>query len=320
MSDIHSESTSHSESDRTLSEEAVHAIENLSGVHPGYRRAHAKGICAHAVFHPSGLAAAFTTAPQFQEQEISAIVRFSGSSTDPAMADLLSPAKGMAVQFSLPGGGISNLVGVTVPVFFARTPESFVDMIRTVHQAQEGDLGPIDLIQEMISHFSESKESLMAVKHLKPPASYATCHYYCIHAYFLVDPQGNKRPVKFEWIPDEGIQTLSMKEVAQQTERYLEDELQIRLQRYPAVFQLSAILGKEDDPTDDPTQSWPDDRQRIHLGRLYIREIIQEPQDLVMDPTVISSGMALTDDPILRFRSTVYSESYHRRSQETKSP
>lgn len=317
MTDFHSNPTPQSQGDHTLSEQAVNAIEDLSGVHPGYRRAHAKGICCHAFFRPSGLAAELTTAPHFQEQEVQAVVRFSGSTTDPAMADLLSPAKGMAVQFCLPDGGISNLVGATIPVFFARTPESFVDMIRTVHQAQEGHLGPIDLMQEIISHFAESKESLMAVKHLKPPASYATSHYYCIHAYFLVDPQGNKRPVKFEWVPDEGVHTLSMKEVAQQTERYLEDELQLRLQRYPAVFQLSAILGEEDDPTNDPTHAWPDDRQRIDLGRLYITEIIQEPEGLVMDPAVISPGMALTDDPILLFRSTVYAESFHRRTQET---
>lgn len=56
------------------------------------------------------------------------IIRFSGSSTDPALADLLSPAKGMAVQFILPDGEVTNLVGVTVPVFLRgpRSPSSIL--------------------------------------------------------------------------------------------------------------------------------------------------------------------------------------------------
>lgn len=315
MTDFPLDPTSKPESESSLSAQAVNAIEDLSGVHPGYRRAHAKGICCLAVFRPSGLAAQYTTAPHFQQQEVQAVVRFSGSSTDPAMADILSPAKGMAVQFSLPDGSISSLVGVTFPVFFARTPESFLDIIRTAHRAQEGHLGPIDLIHEIISHFSESKESLMAVKHLKPPASYASSHYYCIHAYFFIDHHGNRRPVKFEWLPDSGVETLSMKETTTQSDHYLEEELKHRLQHSPAVFQLSAILGEEGDPTDDPTRTWPDDRQRIEVGRLYITDITEEPSALVMDPTAISSGIALTDDPILLFRSTVYSDSYNRRSQ-----
>lgn len=141
-------SSSHSAADTrehpALAAEAVDAIENLSGVHPGYRRAHAAGVCCRGFFRPSGLGKEFTEAEHLQEQQVNAIIRFSGSSTDPALADLLSPAKGMAVQFILPDGGVTNLVGVTVPVFFARTPESFIDMIQMAHRLRTGTLGPIE--------------------------------------------------------------------------------------------------------------------------------------------------------------------------------
>lgn len=299
-----------------LASQAVDSIEGLSGVHPGYRRAHAKGTCCRAVFRPNGLAAAFTSAPHLQMQEVQAIVRFSGSSTDPALADILSPAKGMAVQFSLPGGGVSNLVGVTVPVFFARTPESFLDIIRSVHQARGGKLGPVDLIKEIAAHYSESKEALLAVKRLKPPASYAESHYYCIHAYYFRDREGITRPVKFEWTPDAGVRTLSASEAAAQPDNYLEDELKLRLKDEPAVFQLTAVFGEEGDPTDDPTRAWPEDRRRIDIGRLSITGITDEPEGLVMDPAVVPEGMALSEDPILRFRHTAYADSHRRRSRE----
>ncbi|MCR8658649.1 catalase family peroxidase [Paenibacillus endoradicis] len=300
----------------SIASQTVDAIENISGVHSGYRRAHAKGICCQAVFRPSGLAAPFTSAPHLQEQEVNAIARFSGSSTDPLVADFMSPAKGMAVQFMLPGGDVTNLVGATIPVFFARTPESFLDMIRAVHRAQEGTLGPLDLLQEITSHFSESKESLLAVKKLMPPSSYAECQYYCIHVYFFNDREGNSYPVKFEWIPATGVHTLSIIEAAQQPDDYLEEELNQRLKFEPIVFHLHAIFGEKGDPTDDPTTAWPEDRRRIDLGQLYISDIIKEPVDLLMDPTIITEGMALSNDPILNFRHTTYAVSHDRRHQE----
>ncbi|UQZ34068.1 catalase [Paenibacillus sp. PK3_47] len=299
-----------------LAAHAVDAIEGLSGIHPGYRRAHAKGICCRAVFRPNGLAAAFTTAPHLQLQESEAIVRFSGSSTDPALADVLSPAKGMAVQFSLPDGEVSSLVGVTIPVFFARTPESFVDIVQSVHQARKGKLGPIDLVKEITAHFSESKEAMLAVRRLKPPASYAESHYYCIHAYFFKDHEGNSRPVKFEWKPDAGVRSLSAGDAAAQPDNYLEEELELRLKDEPAVFQLIAVFGEKDDPTDDPTRAWPEDRRRIGIGRLFITGITGEQEGLVMDPSAISEGMALSDDPILHFRHAAYADSHRRRSRE----
>lgn len=299
-----------------LAEQAVNAIEDLSGVHPGYRRAHAKGICCRAVFRPNGLAASFTTAAHLQGQDTAAVVRFSGSSTDPALADLLSPAKGMAVQFALPDGSVTNLVGVTIPVFFARTPESFLDIVRSAHKAQAGNLGILELIKEISSHFSESRESFMALKRLKPPASYAESRYYCIHAYYFIDSEGISRPVKFEWVPDSGERALTANEAAHQPDNYLQDELELRLKDHPAVFQLAAVFGEEGDPTDDPTRAWPEDRRRIDLGRLYITELIDEPDGLVMDPTVIPPGMALSDDPILNFRRAAYADSHHRRTRE----
>lgn len=300
----------------TLVSQTVDAIEHISGVHLGYRRAHAKGVCCRAIFRPNGVAATFTCAPHLQVQEVNAIVRFSGSSTDPAMADFLSPAKGIGVQFILPNDDVMNLVGATIPVFFARTPESFLDIIQAVHRAQEGELGPLDLFQEITTHFSESKESLLAVKHLMPPASYADCHYYCIHAYYFINRNNHAIPVKFEWVPAGGVRTLSIIDASQKPNDYLEEELHMRLKDGPTVLQLVAIFGEPEDPTSDPTIAWPEERKQMVIGALYISEIIDEPENLVMDPTVISAGMALSDDPILNFRHATYVESHHRRHQE----
>jgi catalase len=41
-------------------------------------------------------------------------------------------------------------------------------------------------------------------------------------------------------------------------------------------------------------------------------------EGLVFDPTGVVPGLELSDDPLLRFRAAVYSESYRRRSQEAR--
>jgi len=302
---------------RDLDVQAVDEIEKLTGRHPGYRRAHAKGACYQATFQPSGEAAAWTTAPHLQGQPVEALVRFSESSTDPALADLLSPAKGMAVQFRLPEGQVSNLVAVTVPVFFARTPESFMDMLKAVNKARAGNLGIKEIIHQITGHFGEAKESLLSVQRLRPPASYVTNLYYCIHAYLLVNEAGQRQPVKFEWLPEAGVHMLSIKDTTSQPPDYLERELDERLQQQPATFRLNIIIGEEGDPTDDPTTAWPENRQRIDAGRLVLTAPVQEPEGLVMDPTILPpQGIELSDDPILNFRRSAYAESWRRRSHE----
>ncbi|WP_128658869.1 catalase family peroxidase [Paenibacillus sp. 598K] len=292
----------------------IDAMEALSGIHPGYRRVHAKGACYRAVFHPSGEAAPYTTAPHLQGGAVDAIVRFSGNSSDPALADLLSPAKGMAVQFQLPGGVKTSLVGVTFPIFFAQTPESLLDLVRAVNEAQAGQLSVLDMFKEAAEHFSESKRSLLEIKRLLPPASYATNRYFTIHVFYLVDADGRRRPVKFEWMPDAGVDTLSLMEAAKRPADYLEQEMTERLQRGPASFTLQIVLGEPDDPTDDSTRPWPEERERLDAGRLVIEAAIQEPSGLLMDPTAVVDGVELSDDPILHFRHLAYAESFHRRS------
>lgn len=103
-----------------LAEEAVNSIEEVAGKYPGYRRAHAKGVVYQAVFTPNGQAGPLTTAPHLQNHEVQALVRFSNSSTNPSIPDVFSPAKGMAVQFVLPDGGVTSLVTITLPIFLPK--------------------------------------------------------------------------------------------------------------------------------------------------------------------------------------------------------
>ena len=98
---------------------------------------------------------------------------------------------------------------------------------------------------------------------------------------------------------------------------YLRAELAERLAGGPVSFELKFQIPTEDDPIDDPTAVWPDDRERIAAGRLEITEIVDDPEGgehiEVFDPTRVPDGIELSDDPILHARARAYSVSAYRR-------
>ncbi|SDS35244.1 catalase [Paenibacillaceae bacterium GAS479] len=314
---------------------SVDAIEELSGTHPGKRRAHARGICAKGVFTPSGQAAQLTFAAHLQQTPCEAIIRFSNSAADPASRDLMSPAKGMAVQFQLPGGqaarGAPDVLGapdvhgargekpvisaVTAPVFVARTPESFLEMMLAARDMTRRGDSIKDRLKGMLQLFPHAAEALTAISSLKPPASFASVPYYSIHAFYFVDANGRRRPVKYEWVPDAEEAHLPLIKAAVSSKDYLEDELRERLDASPIGFTLRLTLGEEWDPVDDSTSRWPSNRETLEAGHLFIHELIEEPDGLVMDPTVTGAGIELTPDPILNFRHDAYAVSFERRQK-----
>jgi catalase len=86
-----------------------------------------------------------------------------------------------------------------------------------------------------------------------------------------------------------------------------------------AFIELVLAQGAgEGDPTDDPSAAWPRQRQRVTAGTLEITEleVQRETGDdvLVFDPTRITAGIELSDDPVLQFRRAVCSESVARRT------
>ncbi len=79
-----------------------------------------------------------------------------------------------------------------------------------------------------------------------------------------------------------------------------------------------AILAQDGDPLDDPTAAWPEDRERVAIGRLEMTGLAfdreQDGDILVFDPTRVVDGIECSDDPILHARSWAYSESVLRRT------
>src|SRR5262245_16888182 len=70
-----------------LTQQLLDALDALSGLHPGFRPAHAKGLMCSGTFTPSPEAAKLTRAPHAARPSTPVVVRFSDSSGLPAVAD-----------------------------------------------------------------------------------------------------------------------------------------------------------------------------------------------------------------------------------------
>jgi catalase len=301
-----------------LSERLVDSLNQVYGVHPGYRAAHAKGVLCAGRLVAAPAAARLSRAAHLAGGEIRAHVRFSNGSGDPTAPDGARDARGMAVKFYLPDSTTTDIVALSLPGFFARTSEdllAFNDARRVDPETGQPDL------ERVGAYLAEHPEAMAAVNAAIThpiPASYATLTYNGLHAFGFVNADGAVRHGRYRLVPDQGEESISDEEAAVRPPDFLRDELAQRLAQEPAVFHVRAQLADGDDPVDDPTEQWPEDREVVELARLEVTGLASDRERggdvLVFDPTRVTDGILLTDDPILHARTGAYSVSVARRT------
>jgi catalase len=292
----------------SLAQEAVDAINAISGVHAGRRAAHAKGSLLTGMFTPSAEASGLTTAGHMQGEPSRVTARFSNGSGDPGVPDYAREGRGMAVKFYLADGGKTDIVAISLPCFFVRTPEDFIAFTKA-------RLEPEKLMPDFLGAHPEALPAIQAALGADPPESYATCTYNAIHSYRWLDAGGGSRWVRYRFEPEAGHRSLPADEAKARGRDYLQEEI---IARDETAFRLLVILGEEGDPVDDPTVAWPGERESVDVGRLVLTgpetERERDGDILVFDPSRVTSGIELSDDPILHFRPRAYSASVERRT------
>ena len=299
-----------------LAEEVVDAINDVSGVHSGQRAAHARGTVVAGRFEALPAAKALTRAPHMQGGSLRATVRFSNGGGDPGIPDYATEGRGMAVKVYLPDGRRTDMVALSLPAFFARTPDDFLEFTRARRPDPATGQPDMERLGAWLGAHPEAGPAIQAAVSAAPPASYATCAYNGIHTFRWVNGEEVGRFVRFRWEPESGVETLSAEDARARGATYLQDDIATRA---GAEFTLAVTLAEPGDPVDDPTVAWPDSRERVEVGRLELTgpdtERERDGDVLVFDPTRVVEGIELSGDPILRFRPRAYSVSVERRSR-----
>lgn len=292
----------------TFAEQVVDAINAISGSHAGHRAAHAKGTLLAGSFTATPAAAGLTTAPHMQGDTLRVTARLSNGGGDPGIPDYATEGRGLAVKIYLPDGTKTDIVGLSLPCFFVRTPEDFLAFT-------QARLEPEKLMPDFLGAHPEALPAIQAALGAEPPLSYATCSYNSIHAFRWSGPDGESRWVRYRFEPDAGEQTLSADEAKARGRDYLQQDI---LDRGEFGFRLLVVIAADDDPVDDPTVAWPAEREQVEVGRLTLdgpeTERERDGDVLVFDPTRVIDGIELSADPILAFRPRAYSVSVARRT------
>jgi catalase len=296
-------------------QEAVDSANAAFGRHPGFRALHAKGTLLKGTFTATPEAARLSRAAHMQGESIPVTVRVSNGAGNPRAPDYQPDVRGFAVKLYLPDGSRTDIVAQTSRRFPVRTPEAFVELLR----AQRQDAG---IVWRMPLFLARNPRALVTLPQglpaLRPIASYASCTYYALHAFRFVDADGNARYVKYTFLPEAGDQRLSLREARRRGRDYLQQEIRGRVSRGPVRFTLELQIAEPGDNVDDPSSLWPRERQRVRAGTLELTGIETGRETdgdvLVFDPTRVTDGIELSDDPVLRFRPKAYDESVGRRT------
>ncbi|HEY8326924.1 MAG TPA: catalase family peroxidase [Rhodanobacter sp.] len=238
--------------------------------------------------------------------------------SNPYAPDGSVPIRSMALRFALANGQQWRTGMNSMPVFPVATPQAFFAQL----QAQQpdpatGKPNPAKLAAFFAAH-PETAAFRAWAKTAKPSASFATESYWSLNVFVFVDAKGKRQPVRWRMAP-EAADAGSDAGRTGDTD-YLAADLAERLTQGPLRWQLQVTLANPDDPTNDATKAWPDDRRTIDAGTLVLERA--EPQDsgpcrdINYDPLVLPAGIAASDDPLLPARSAAYADSYLRRTSE----
>ena len=296
----------------------VDQLQTNGGLHPGYRRNHAKGVCVIGRFDSSGAAAAYSRAAVFAASASTPLVgRFALPGGNPYAPDGGVPIRSFALRLTQPDGqqwrtGMNNM-----PVFPVATPQAFFEQLRAT--APDPATGKPDPAKQKA--FFEAHPETAAfrawIKDRKPSASYATDSYYGLNAFYFVAADGARHAVRWRVEPDNGVAAAPLG--AQDTDA-LAAELERRLAQGPLRWKLWATLAAAGDPVDDATQVWPAQREQIDAGTVIVEraqdQASGECRDINYDPMVLPDGILASADPLLPARSAAYAESYRRRTAE----
>ncbi|MFD4836360.1 catalase family peroxidase [Achromobacter sp. NPDC058515] len=296
----------------------VDALEANSGVHAGFRRNHAKGVCVVGHFESSGAARTLSTAAVFASGNTPVVGRLALPGGNPYASDSSVPIRSFALQFTSPNGEQWRTGMNSMPVFPLGTPQAFYDQQLAARPDPKTGKPDPQRMQAFFAAHPESGAFLAWAKTARPSASYATESYYGLNAFYLVDAQGARQPVRWRLAPLDAAAAPAAQ--PRHDADYLQADLQQRLAQGPLRWRLLVTLGTAGDPTSDATRQWPADRPTVDAGILVITRSASQDEgpcrDVNYDPTVLPRGIAISDDPLLAARSAAYAASYERRTSE----
>jgi len=299
-------------------------FEQVNGLHPGFRRNHAKGVCVSGWFESNGNAVSVCKASVFQPGKVPVLGRFSFSGGQPYAADSARTVRGLGLVFKLAGGEEWRTAMINLPVFPVNTPQAFYDqLLAAAPDPATGKPDPAKL-EAFLARYPASARAFQLIRAQPMSDAFEITTFNSLNVFRFVNASGDVSWVRWSFVPANGFVELTRPGAQPARTNELFDWLIGSVHQGPLKWHLMITVAQPGDPTDDATLSWPADRRKIDAGTLIIDHVESEDtspaRDINFDPLVLPDGMAASDDPLLSARSAVYMRSFTRREGERKTP
>lgn len=299
----------------------INTFEYLNGVHSGFRRNHAKGVCVTGHFESNGQGQAISKASVFAPGSVTVVGRFAFAGGQPFVTDSPKTIRSLAIQFNLSDGEEWRTAMVNIPVFVVNTPQAFQSFnLASSPDPITGKENPSAMPAFLAKH-PETAAALKVIGSHPFSSGFADSPYYALNAFRFINAKGESAPVRWSVLPEQSFETTTSGATGK---NYMFDTLIAQVHAKPLRWRLILTVGQPGDATSEAASPWPPDRQQIDAGTVTIDSIESEDtsptRDINFDPLVLPNGIEPSDDPLLSARSAAYSQSFTRRERERKEP
>ena len=175
----------------------IDRFQSISGVHPGFRRNHAKGVAVAGHFESNGDGTELSGAAVLAEGTTPVVGRFSLSGGNPFVADTPAAARGLGLAIGFPGRHQWRTAMVNLPVFPVNSPRGFFDqLLASKPDPATGKPDPAAMAKFTAAH-PETVAATDIIKAHPPTPGFADSTFSSLNTFYLVDGSGapDSRPV-----------------------------------------------------------------------------------------------------------------------------
>ncbi|AUN41410.1 catalase [Tsukamurella tyrosinosolvens] len=293
------------------------------------RQPHAKGSGAFGTFETTADVSAFTCAEVFAPgAKTEMMARFSTVAGERGSPDTWRDPRGFALKFYTPAG-VYDMVGNNTPVFFIKDPMKFQHFIRSQKRRADNNLRDHDMQWDFWTLSPESAHQvtwLMGDRGI--PKSWRHMNGYGSHTYLWVNAEGEKHWVKYHFLSDQGVETLTQDEADRLAgadgDFHVRDLFDAIARGEHPSWTLTVQLMPFDDAADyrfnpfDLTKVWPhSDYPLREVGRMTLHtnptDNHSQIEQAAFEPSNVVPGIGFSPDRMLLGRVFAYADAHRAR-------